>query len=225
MDKLDSVSREINNTSLREFSVAQKIRVQRRKLMALCSIGIVLLATSCGSSKSSTDGGGSYNSGASDAVSAPDASEARPSEIICTPGGSVYGCQARWTDGKTTSIEFPNSGSSHTGQSFVSRTDTSDNYGNPYCVSLFADGQGAFSSGTCGGGSSNQSAKSAVGIRCVDGSTLYQCEVTWSDGSVTGIVGDHGSTSPVVASTSFVNMGSDVCVNLHSDGHVDSRYC
>lgn len=66
--------------------------------------------------------------------------------------------------------------------------------------------------------------RSAVSVRC-GGGTLYQCLVTWSDGSTTGALGVTGSSAPVVSSTSFLNLGHEICVNVHSDGRLDSRYC
>ena len=66
--------------------------------------------------------------------------------------------------------------------------------------------------------------RSAVSVRC-GGATLNSCLVTWSDGSSSGPLGLTGSSSPVVSSTSFINMGSEVCVNLHSDGRIKSSYC
>jgi hypothetical protein len=49
-------------------------------------------------------------------------------------------------------VNFPNGGLSHSGQSFIDRVQTRDNYGNPYCVSLYSDGEGSFQGGMCSGG-------------------------------------------------------------------------
>jgi hypothetical protein len=92
-----------------------------------------------------------------------------PTGIVCSNGKTVYSCEARWSDGKMRSVEFPNSGMSHVGQKFIARTDTTDNYGNPYCVYLFSDGQGAFKGGTCAGSSSGgvpAPSKTVIKVEC-----------------------------------------------------------
>ena len=89
-------------------------------------------------------------------VNADNGSISRPVSLSCTSGQSIYACKSNWSDGSSKSIDFPNSGASHSGEVSVDQAETQDNYGNTYCVSLYSDGQGSFSGGTCVGGGNSQ---------------------------------------------------------------------
>jgi hypothetical protein len=150
----------------------------------------------------------------------------RPKEIQCVDGKSIYACTATWSDGSERAIQFPNSGNSHRGQTQIDSTDAKDDYRNPYCVYLYADGQGSFKGGTCSSASAPVGGSAtAVGIQC-PGRNIGTCEVTWSNGRITFVNGVHGSTAPITATTTMYEMGQNrVCVNLHSDGKIGTRYC
>ena len=150
----------------------------------------------------------------------------RPKEIQCTDGKTIYACMAMWSDGSKRAIQFPNSGNSHIGQTPIDSTDAKDDYRNPYCVYLYADGQGSFKGGTCSGASAPiTNSATAVGIQC-PGTNISTCEVTWSNGKITYAYGVYGSTAPITATTTMYEMGRNrVCVNLHSDGKIKTRYC
>lgn len=151
-------------------------------------------------------------------------------EIECLNGTSIYGCKARFSNGTVQIIDFPNGGRSNQGTNYVDQKDVVDDYGNTYCVTLFSNGKGTFKGGSCSTSivppASNIPATStAVGIVCPRW-TINTCEVTWSNGRVTWINGYHGSTAPITATTTmYERNGTRVCVNLHADGKISTRYC
>jgi hypothetical protein len=134
---------------------------------------------------------------------------ARPLTLLCKDSQTVFACQARWSDDSLKAIEFPNSGDSHSGQSFIDRQETRDNYGNVYCIALFSDGQGSFHGGNCvSGGISQapvQTSRHEIDSKCRITMTFYdeyerpsryslQITTYYSDGTQISI--DQDSSNP-----------------------------
>ena len=74
---------------------------------------------------------------------------ATPKSITCVDKSSIFNCQAIWSNGISKAIEFPNMGSSHSGEAYVAKTVAVDDLGDCYSVFLYADGQGSFARTDC----------------------------------------------------------------------------
>ncbi len=157
--------------------------------------------------------------------------------LECQDGQTIYACKARYSDDSLRDIEFPNEGKYISTGSYTDREESVDDYGNIYCVTLYSNGKGSFKGGSCSGSTSSPSGNqaplpnnqvsgaTAVGIICPKFS-IETCEVTWSNGKVTWINGYYGSSAPITATTTmYQRSGTRVCVNLHSDGKISTRYC
>ncbi len=71
----------------------------------------------------------------------------KPETLACVDGQSVYTCQSTFTDGKLRGIEFVELAAE--GQATLDTTTTRDDFGNPYCVTLYANATATFVVGEC----------------------------------------------------------------------------
>lgn len=70
-----------------------------------------------------------------------------PQTLDCADGQSVYTCKAKFSDGKSRSIVFVDSALPE--QTVLDIATTKDDFGNPFCVTLYDNATATFVGGEC----------------------------------------------------------------------------
>jgi hypothetical protein len=70
-----------------------------------------------------------------------------PQTLDCTDGQSVYTCKSKFSDGKSRSIVFVDSALPE--QVVLDIATTKDDFGNPFCVTLYDNATATFVGGEC----------------------------------------------------------------------------
>ena len=70
-----------------------------------------------------------------------------PQTLDCADGQSVYTCKAKFSDGKSRSIVFVESALPE--QTVLDIATTKDDFGNPFCVTLYDNATATFVGGEC----------------------------------------------------------------------------
>lgn len=70
-----------------------------------------------------------------------------PQTLDCADGRSVYTCKAKFSDGKSRSIVFVESALPE--QMVLDIATTNDDFGNPFCVTLYDNATATFMDGEC----------------------------------------------------------------------------
>jgi len=144
--------------------------------------------------------------------------------LNCGEDQSIFACKAKFSDGKSRSIVFVKVPAP--GQTVLDEVTTRDDLGNEYCVTLYQNVTATYLAGECGtqteaasdplqptSTSLDPTAK-AVGVACENGTSVFQCEAAYSD----------GSSRPV----RFVEVVPSEFEKIDSDIHIDAsgtRFC
>jgi len=72
---------------------------------------------------------------------------ATPQSLACSDGQSVFACQVNYSDGSVRAATFLDA--APTDSPVVTTQFTKDDFGNPYCVTLYANGSATFAGGEC----------------------------------------------------------------------------
>jgi len=72
---------------------------------------------------------------------------ATPQSLACTDGRSVFTCQVNYSDGTLRAATFVDA--APTDSAAVATQFTRDDFGYPYCVTLYANGSATFAGGEC----------------------------------------------------------------------------
>jgi hypothetical protein len=70
-----------------------------------------------------------------------------PVSLDCTDGQSVYLCKAKFSDDKSRTIVFVDSALE--GQPVLDTATMTDDFGNPFCVTLYGNATATFQGGEC----------------------------------------------------------------------------
>jgi hypothetical protein len=70
-----------------------------------------------------------------------------PVSLDCTDGQSVYLCKAKFSDDKSRTIVFVDS--TLEGQPVLDTVTMTDDFGNPFCVTLYGNATATFKNGEC----------------------------------------------------------------------------
>ena len=78
---------------------------------------------------------------------------ATPQSLACSDGQSVFACPVNYSDGSVRTATFFNAAPTDspvvTTSPIVTTQLTKDDFGNPYCVTLYANGSATFAGGEC----------------------------------------------------------------------------
>jgi len=72
---------------------------------------------------------------------------ATPQSLACSDGQSVLACQVNYSDGSGRAATFLDAAPADS--AVVTTQLTNDDFGDPYCVSLYANGSATFAGGEC----------------------------------------------------------------------------
>lgn len=157
------------NASGAAGSANRVFRPRAKALVAIGALGLALVVAlivgggngdEAGSQ--ATRGGVDTASGSTEGASVSASAGSEATSLRCVDGQSVYLCLAVWPDGLTQPVDFNDQSGA-----VVELADTIDNFGNPYCVTLYSGGGGTFRGGQCasegasGGGSASDSGSMA----------------------------------------------------------------
>jgi len=148
----------------------------------------------------------------------------RAETLNCGEDQSIFACQAKFSDGKSRNIVFVKAPAP--GQTVLDEVTTRDDLGNEYCVTLYQNVTATYVPGECGSippiaaqpmeptSTSVDPLSKPQGVSCVEGLSVDQCRVAYSDGTNRRV--------------QIVDSVPDDFVKLDSDPHIDESglvYC
>ncbi|MFZ9779099.1 MAG: hypothetical protein ACO3EM_02910 [Ilumatobacteraceae bacterium] len=71
----------------------------------------------------------------------------KPTSLVCRDGLSIFTCEATFSDGKTRGLVFVDTAPAD--RTAVDSVTTRDDFGNPYCITLFDNATATYSGGEC----------------------------------------------------------------------------
>ncbi|MFM8907847.1 MAG: hypothetical protein ACKOIZ_09610, partial [Actinomycetota bacterium] len=136
--------------------------------------------------------------------------------LNCGEDQSIFACQAKFSDGKSRSIVFVKKPMPDA--TVLDEVTTRDDLGNMYCVTLYSNVTATYAAGECGlpvvgqapleptSTSVDPSAFIDGGLACVEGTSVFDCRASYSD----------GTTRPI----RFVDKADPVAKKIDSDPHI-----
>ena len=71
----------------------------------------------------------------------------KPTELVCRDGQSIFTCEAAFSDGKVRSLIFVDAPPPD--RVALDSVTTRDDFGNPYCITLYDNATATYSGGEC----------------------------------------------------------------------------
>jgi hypothetical protein len=149
-----------------------------------------------------------------------------PEALDCVDGQSIFECKARFSDDKSRAIVFVDVALE--GQPVLDATTTSDDFGNPFCVTLYKNATATYVPGECGAVSSLAAVTTTTAdptavpasLSCTDGQSVYTCQGVFSDGSLRALAfanaapADEAVVQSIPTKDDFGNL---FCVTLYAN--------
>ncbi|NDD61193.1 MAG: hypothetical protein EBZ46_02965 [Actinobacteria bacterium] len=71
----------------------------------------------------------------------------KPTSLVCRDGQSIFTCEATFSDGKTRGLVFVDTAPAD--RTAVDSVTTRDDFGNPYCITLYDNATATYKAGDC----------------------------------------------------------------------------
>ena len=149
----------------------------------------------------------------------------KPETLECVDGQSIFECKSKFTDGKLRSVTFVDTPLPD--QPVLDSTTTKDDFGNPFCVTLYDNATAAYVPGECGSepaetATTSTLSESAVAqtLECADGQSAYTCQAQFTDGTVRALSFVDSPPTDIAALESVLttdDFGNAFCVTLYAN--------